>query len=699
MGELAGLLVGLAVLGLMVWLYLTFIGWLFISVGPGFLFHAGLLLSFAVPIVYVRQLLKVFSRDGGSPATRRNWLFVLVIPLVLLIHLDLLWLGWVHLDHLWKAAAGGVTRLPVPWVKELGSILALVEHNAIINREALALASALLPSGCTLEQLVLFGALLKSALIVPIVLLVRGLASDLQAPLDPEPARLSYFHGQALKDLGALTTGMIEDLAGLVAWAALKLWFLLKQGYLTALIWPLVLMAYVALAAPVAIAVLTSLLFILMHALALGFIRILVKLASGVLGLLERAVILSRAGYAKCPHAACHRPVPLPVFLCPACFAEHSQLVPGRFGVLSRACGCGRAQLPTLFWLGKGRLKSLCPHCRQGMSEELFGGSVHLPIYGGPSAGKTMFMMAAAWQALEGKVPGLQAHLIDELCERDYRSSWKPDFQAGSVREKTLSRFPEAFLLSMRRDRGLPASVYLYDPAGEALQSEADLKAHTFMNYIDGLALLIDPLSLPSFAARYRELGGPDLARTTSRMDPEETLTRVVNVLEGLGQLSRRRGCAHRVAVVFTKADVPGFAAELGLDLEDPGPPGTRWGRLGRDHSPRIKAWLARNEPRLLQLLETRFKEVRFFAVSALGHLPQAKGPFAPKRVVEPLAWLLSARSSFARPILGRLTGRLLEAGAVVLVLVALLSLPVWLACRTQPFWPAMAAYLHKPGP
>lgn len=654
----------LILLIIVIYLYYLLIRWLFVSVGPGFIYVTSLLFSIAVPAVYVRTLLRTFGRDSGSLSTGRNWLFVVVAALVALIHVDLLWLS----------LGIGMSFLHVSFAGQLQALLGRVVHGWVVNREALALAGAMLPSAAGTVGHVLFSSAVKSALIVPCVLLVRGFSSPIEDPR--QPARLSYFHGQALKDLGAVIEMMATDLTALVLLANTGIVKVTVVGSI--FVWPLTIMAYIALLPPIVIAIVAALLLVVMHSLSLGFIWLLAMAVSLLLAVTEKAVILARAGYAKCPHAECHEPVPLPVFMCPECGEEHDRLVPGRFGVLKRTCKCGDGRLPTLFWLGKGRLRSICPSCRKPMREELFGGSVHVPIYGGPSTGKTMYMMAATWELLEGKVAGVRARLIDEASDRAYSKHWKPDFESGRVREKTARPFPDAFLLAMQRGVGLPTSVYLYDPAGEALLNEADLDAHRFMNYFDGLALLIDPLSLPSFAARYRELGGPDLSPTTSRAHPEETVTRVVNLLERLGKLSRRRGSGQRVAVVFTKADVPGFAQEIGVRVADGADVQADWKNFGADDSSRLRGWLAKNEPHLLQILETRFTEMRFFAVSALGHLPQAGRGFAPRKIMEPLGWLLAKRATFARPLLGRVIGRTMEAGAVAAVFVCFVVLPVW---------------------
>jgi len=313
------------------------------------------------------------------------------------------------------------------------------------------------------------------------------------------------------------------------------------------------------------------------------------------------------------------------------------------------------------------------------MREELFAANVHLPIYGGASAGKTMFMLSSAYSMLEDKVPGINATLIEERAQEAYTDYWKPDYEAGRVQTKTTQVSPDAFLLSVKRGHGLPASVYMYDPAGEALMNENDLETHHFMKYFDGLALLIDPMSLDSFARRYRELGGPNLDATTSHANPDDLVSEVVNLLATFGKLSRNSSFGRRIAVVFTKADILGFKSEVGVELSNGIPRGVPWDELGEADSTRIRAWLAANEPALLQVLETRFSEMRFFAASALGAMPGATSSFSPKGVMEPVAWLMSRRLIFRRPRLSRVLENLAEVGAGALVWGLFVGLPLLL--------------------
>jgi hypothetical protein len=649
-------------------LYIAAVYFIFAYLGYDFIYFSALTVSLAVPYVYVKTLMEVFGQDDLN-RSRRNWLFVPLIALLTLIHIDLLTVALFALIAI-MGQLPIIIPMPHPWYVQ--DVLERIVLSSAINHEFLGVAASLFPRDQDIFARILTSAALKSILIAPLALFVRGFSSRVEDPR--QPAFVSYFHRQAFDDLRTVIQSVVAELKRLIFLANDRIVKVTKLG--NVFVWPFTAMTYAALAVPIALSAALAALLVTMHVIGLGLIWALAMAVSMLLWASERAVILVRAGYAKCPHAQCHAPVPLPLFMCPECGTAHDNLVPGRFGVFHRSCKCGRGHLPTLFWFGKGRLRSACPVCHKPMREELFAENAHVPIYGGPSTGKTMYMMAATYQLLEGDVAGVEASLIEEAVQRNYATRWKPDFESGRVREKTAGVFPNAFLLAVRRESGFPISLYLYDPAGEALLSEADLEAHRFMKYVDGLALLVDPLSLPSFARRYRARGGPDLGQTTSLAPPDETATRMVNLLERLGRLSRRRESRHRIAVVLTKLDIPGLVEELGIK---PGADdiGEDWRRLGAANSRRIREWLHRNEPHLLQILETRFADIRYFAVSALGHIPGPNQSFAPYRVIEPLAWLLSKRATLANPSRGRIVRTAREVGAVAAVFVVFAVLPL----------------------
>ena len=643
---------------------------MFCFFGPMALYFSSLAFSVFVPVLYGRSLFRTFGNTGP-----RVLLLAPAVTLLTLVFVDgSALLSLVFFTHVQPF----LDKFTMTWdvTTNTGDLIHQVSTRGLISREFLFVIDVLLPTGTPQWLEILISAGMKTLAMVPFVLAARGFKTRTIGEGEEQPAFKAYFHAQAFPDLREVVRLCVADLvwvetkaAKYIAIAGVPPW-----GCLT---WPLVVMLLLALLAPLFSGAATLALLIVLHGLSLGVIWLAAMGGSGVLLLAERAILMVRSGYAKCPHTECHEPVPLPVYLCPACRTRHDRLIPGMFGVLSRRCRCGNARLPTLFWFGKGRLDAECPHCGGEMHEKLFGSNVHLPIYGGPSTGKTMFMTAAAWQLIESDLPDTTCSLITDQARKRYEAVWKPDFESGNLRDKTSAAIldPAAFLLSIRRSDGLPASLYLYDPSGETFQNQSDVERHAFLEYADGVALVLDPLALDSFAQRYRERGGPDLSQSTSHMDPVDVIDPVVAAMEARAGLSRAAASRTRLAVILAKADIPFFEEEFGLQLGDRIPQG-RWADMGATQSRTIRTWLRRHEPHLVQTLETRFEDVRYFAVSATGHMPDGRAGFRPKQVLQPLFWLLSTRTVLSRPLLSWFASLLLEIVVALSVLFVLLVLP-----------------------
>ena len=619
------------------------------TVGPTLLYFASLTFSTLVPVLYGRALFRVFGRDGLA-----GLLMAPLVTLLVLVYVDYAYLFSVLFLDVILDGPGSEALFPGAILLTHGSLQA-VALSTMGNDLFHAFVGVFAPSLAGEPAAVTIGAAGKLSCIPALVLVARGVST--RATGTEQPARVEYFHSQAFVDLGTVLVTSVVDVFRWLRRGS-KINAALAFGPQAILIWPLILIVFLSMIAPVVVAATMLASIAVFHSLSLALIWLGAMWISKALYQAERAVLFVRSRYAKCPYHHCHGAVPLPVFACPECGARHDRLVPGRFGFLWRTCQCGRAELPTLFILGKGRCPAYCPHCDGPMPDALFGSNVHVPVYGGPSSGKTMLVMSETYQMLEDRWSGVSAALITEQAQRSYASTWKPEFERGQVRKKTWEKSPDAFLLSLRREGGLPVSLYLYDPAGEVMGEQDDLRQHTFLRYMDGLMLLIDPLSLPSFAAHYRSLSGPDLSGTTSTLEPADYLDRLMSQLEEFDKASRARGIPYRVAVVFTKADIPHFQADVGATL-GVGLPTEPWEGIGARQSRKLETWLRANEPELHNVLSGMFTRRRFFAVSATGHLPSERRAFEPQQVLHPLAWLLSSRRDLTQPLLYR-GGRLL---------------------------------------
>ena len=106
----------------------------------------------------------------------------------------------------------------------------------------------------------------------------------------------------------------------------------------------------------------------------------------------------------------------------------------------------------------------------------------------------------------------------------------------------------------------------------------------------------------------------------------------------------------------------------------DEGTSYSNWKDSHSDESRKTRLWLKQNEPALIQLIETRFKNVRFFCVSSMGHSLAKKAAFTPRKVLDPMCWLLSNSLSFSRPDLFQMGLKAVEVLAVVTILLILFS-------------------------
>ncbi len=653
----------LAVVVAIIYGYIVGVIWFFQHAAHDIVLVTALIGVSTTPILYGRALLDTYSRPG-----LRSIALIPVIALLFFLYIDLVYL----------INAAALTLSPSALSAWISEELHSVVFGGWLSERMLRFLISRLPVDVSGWWILVAGMLTRLMLMYPFLFLSRGLRNEQRMSSGGQPAFLHYFVRQAWLDLRALYQSCADGFSALLHGLE-QVGKRILIGPQAVVIWPLVVAMGLGLVVP-GLAAATSLAILAgLHALAMVVIWLWVQAAAGVLIAAEKALLWVRTGYVKCPHSGCHEPISLPIFRCD-CGQKHDRLLPGRYGIFLRRCLCDKS-LPTLFLTGKGHLQSTCPHCENPLRDALFTSNAHIPIYGGASAGKTMFMTAATWTLIESSAAGIKAQLIDERASMDYRKRWKPSFERGDVREKTVALLPDAFLLGLKRRGGDSLSLYMYDPDGAAMGEVSVLSQHRFLQYFDGMVLMVDPLSLQSIQEAYEDAHQP-LPPQASQTDPLEIVDRLVNIMEQKGLLSRGRQFPRKLAVVFSKADLPLVRKTIGEGSARENT--SRWSRRGETSSARISAWLKQSEPALFQSIDSRFSNVRFFVSSAQGG-SSGRG-FTPWGVLSPLLWILSQQQVLRRPILMRSSGVLLQVGAVGAVL-ALISLPVGAA--TWALWPA----------
>jgi hypothetical protein len=279
------------------------------------------------------------------------------------------------------------------------------------------------------------------------------------------------------------------------------------------------------------------------------------------LGLLEHVLRLARRIVVACPHPGCYRRFGLPMYECPApgCRERHWRLVPNRYGVLRHTCRCG-ARLPTLILLGRHRLAAYCPHCRLRLPGR--SGRVrveHVPIIGGPDAGKTTFLYRGvislrSW--LAGRAA--EVNFVDVRDERAFASAAER-LERGERLDKTPVELARAVSLDVRTGTDRGRILYLFDPAGEYYATGPMVDSQRYLEHAEVAVVVVDPLAIPEVR---RALSQADrdivaAAAPANRVGvvperPGDTVDRFTAALRARPSGRRLR----RLLVVVSKSDV-----------------------------------------------------------------------------------------------------------------------------------------------
>jgi hypothetical protein len=443
-----------------------------------------------------------------------------------------------------------------------------------------------------------------------------------RSPQDPEPAFELYVLGQAFADFRhALehAAGILGKTRGQIAsWSA---------KYQKGATWPVAIGAIVGGYVGTLFAGALGVVCGVAVAIVVGVIA---GISWALIWLLRLADALRRrirhASY-ECPTD--HERFALPIYLCPACGAEHHRLVPGRWGIFKRECKCGQAALPTTVIGGRQRVPQQCPagHLMSGFLG--FAENLPIAIVGGPSAGKST-LLAGALVELESPDAGVYIEPLSE--SRDAYSRLIEAMRTGVAPEKTVDEQRPALVAEIQGS-GRSRALYAYDLAGEVYSAEDKVRGLRFLARSAGIVLLVDPFSIQHVAEdRAQELAADASRVLPSSEDPMRVYERLLATLKEAGVQTHEMP----LAVVIAKSDAFGVQQEIDA-LAVAEKPGTG------EH-----IWLEQNGAgNLVRSIEQDFKHVGWFSLSALGRMPDPanKTPFAPRGALAPLLWILKRRN------------------------------------------------------
>ena len=328
--------------------------------------------------------------------------------------------------------------------------------------------------------------------------------------------------------------------------------------------------------------------------------------AAGGLRVVEFGALFLRGITIECPE--CHEKVTKPIYRCPTCDAAHRSLVPGRTGVLRRTCRCHNT-LPTLLARGKSKLRGQCGHCKHELpTKGLTAPTVHIPVIAGPKAGKSVYMHSAV-SRLMMRENGFE--FADERAKDNFERNLRLGVHEDPGRAlKTATVKPHAYNVFVGKEGSRARRLlYLYDPAGEHVQSVDHLADAQFLTFTKGIVFIVDPFSLRQVRS---ETDRSVLSKVSaSHTAPKDVLERFVEALLERGVARKANQISIPVAVVLTKSD----------GLLDPSGPGHPYagvdGGSREERDAAIRGWLGEVDQRsLVTSLDNHFTTVSYFAVS-----------------------------------------------------------------------------------
>lgn len=239
--------------------------------------------------------------------------------------------------------------------------------------------------------------------------------------------------------------------------------------------------------------------------------------------------------------------------------------------------------------------------------------------------------------------------------------------QSRSAQQDVDLRIPLIYRLEFRKrwrhyltdpfKRVKPMDLVIFDAAGEDLQDQVTVEQ--FCSYIlsaAGIIFIIDPFQFEGI----QNLLDPELRERYPKFEigPTDIVSRVIELFETRGRLAAGQQVPVPVAVAFSKSDglkelmrpdrtklVHPTSAINRDSQHDGGFNDDDSVRLSEEVIECVRQW---EDPGLVKLITTKFKTYRFFAMSALGQLPEKNdlriNKVSPLRIADPLLWLLWQR-------------------------------------------------------
>lgn len=486
--------------------------------------------------------------------------------------------------------------------------------------------------------------------------------------MQKQPAVVNYFFGDVYRECGRTITSVfykwkdrIVDYWELFCDSWSDLWddivdvftfdepvsgFFAGIGHGAKFGWHLALLLLNFIFAP-AICAVFSLLYILIMALIMIGIYFVFSITAFIDWVYRKIRHLSNG----CP--SCQEKFGLPIYVCPSCGAEHTKLVPSKYGIFKRTCECGE-KLPTTFLNGRGKLDGICPHCHTDLTDAGAHREIWIPILGGPSSGKTC-LITMTINRIEELAENSRNNISFSYQENtadgreDLYEANRYAMSLGVVPDKTDASAGEKrmkyYQFNIKKEgANFSNFVSLCDMPGEVFADDSELAQVGFL-HADAAMIVVDPLCIQDYREELIN-DDPDFDPydySASDMKMEDVTTMLVSTLENMKNKINVK-VIKTAAIVFTKMDIPGLEEKIG-----PSAVRSYMASHKMDEAKATNA-LCENflkqygETNFLNIIKQRFPNYRFFTCSPLGH--NADGTeFEPVRVEDSLLWILSKHS------------------------------------------------------
>lgn len=473
---------------------------------------------------------------------------------------------------------------------------------------------------------------------------------------DNEPAKKNYFFGACYEDLGKtiktafrLNSDTIENRRQKFrdSWHFGNIFRKISSLAMTGVSIPIIMV----------FGTLYTLVFSVFHVAFVFVFMLFFYIMFVLLWGIDRIILWKRKISHVC--TVCEKSYLFPIYKC-SCGRKHKRLAPGKYGILVRTCECGN-KLPTSGFykvngLKRKDLPAKCPFCGH---EDKQGESVQLvvPIGGGRSSGKSVFINAFVYDFAEhlAKEKGWDVDPINDAYDDKMKAKYKMItnfYKNGESRrterqnDLTQSSVRDfSFWLRDSKRFTVPRLLHVLDIDGETFVEGSENFVPEHFRFSKGTILVIDPFWIQPFKNEtYENLSLEDQRGIHSGTTLSEVISSFVGKLRGVLKLKSSQVIDIPVAVAISKIDSGNLEYKIGdaavKKLMSASP--DQYTEYYQTMDILCRRFLQKyGENNFLTTVENEFKNVRFFAFSALGHALR-EGEYRPKGVLPIMEWILT---------------------------------------------------------